>query len=261
MRQGQNKEEETFGTPPKQPSGGKKALLIAAIPTVLLFLSVGLKIARVAQKAERTVSHMADRAASAVTDPTIAPTAATEGKKTETTATVKTADTDVNNGIYPAGDYEVGVDLPAGTYLAVYSGPSEEQQLVLEISSSSDENDKDAVLNDGPWYPRNAYFQVTDGQFVHISWANFYNVDTVDVELKPFQQEGMFLVGRDIPAGTYQMVLDEGKYVYPETARYTIYSQMASPQPIPKASGQYTDTITLEDGQYVQCKDCHFAEP
>lgn len=258
MQQGQNKEEETFGTPPKQSSAGKKAMLIAAIPTVLLLLSVGLKVARVVQKAERTVSHMADRAASAVTDAT---TATTKAKETETTVTAKTAAIDVNNGIYPAGDYEVGVDLPAGTYLAVYSGPSEEQQLILEISSSSDPNDDDAVLNDGPWYPRNAYFQVTDGQFVHVSWANFYNVDTVDVELEPFQQEGMFLVGKDIPAGTYQMVLDEGEYVYPETAGYTIYSQIASPQPIPKTNGSYTDTITLEDGQYIQCKDCHFAEP
>ena len=261
MQQEYRPEEETFGTPPKSSSGGKKAMLIAAIPTVLLLLGVGLKIARTVQKAERTVSHMAERAASSVIDPTMAATAATKAKARETTVTFKTAAVDVNNGIYPAGDYEVGVDLPAGTYLAVYSGPSEEQQLILEISSSSDPNDDDAVLNDGPWYPRNAYFQVTDGQFVHVSWANFYNVDAVEVELDPFQQEGMFLVGKDLPADTYQMVLDEGEYVHPETAGYTIYSQMASPQPIPKASGSYTDTITLEDGQYIQCKDCHFAEP
>ncbi|MDO4156122.1 MAG: hypothetical protein Q4D37_05020 [Oscillospiraceae bacterium] len=258
MQQKSRPEEETFGTPPKSSSGGKKAMLIAAIPTVLLFLGVGLKFARVAQKAERTISHMVDHADSAVTKHS---TAATKTKETKTVTTAKTAAADVSNGIYPAGDYEVGVDLPAGTYLAVYSGPSEEQQLILTISSSSDSSDDDAVLNDGPWYPRNTYFQVTDGQFVHVSWANFYNVDTVDVTLEPFQQEGMFLVGKDIPAGTYQMVLDKGEYVYPETAGYTIYSQMASPQPIPKASGSYTDTITLEDGQYIQCKDCHFAKP
>lgn len=92
MQQDQNKEE-TFGTPPKQSSGGKKVMLIAAIPTVLLLLGVGLKVARVAQKAERTVSHMADRAASAVADPT---TATTKAKETETTMAAKTAAVDVN---------------------------------------------------------------------------------------------------------------------------------------------------------------------
>ena len=67
MQQKSRPEEETFGTPPKSSSGGKKAMLIAAIPTVLLFLGVGLKVARVAQKAERTISHMVDHADSAVT--------------------------------------------------------------------------------------------------------------------------------------------------------------------------------------------------
>ncbi|MCI7630414.1 MAG: hypothetical protein MSS55_07540 [Ruminococcus sp.] len=253
--------EDAFGEPSRSDSKGK-GIVFALIPMLLLLAGVGFRIARTAQKAERLISHHASTTVTttAVTTPTKPARAAAKQVETEPATAAKTAAQDVRNGIYTSGDYEVGVDLPAGTYLAVYDGASADQLLVMQISSSSDPNDSDAVLTSQTFHPNQVYFQVIDGQFLHISWANFYDTEQVSITLEPFAHDGMYQVGKDIPAGTYQLELDKGEYVYPETAGYQIYSQMASPQPLPKSKGSYTDSITLQDGEYVQLDDCHFQQ-
>lgn len=253
--------EDAFGEPSRSDSKGK-GIVFALIPMLLLLAGVGFRIARTAQKAERLISHHTSTTVTAatVTTPTKPARAAAKQVETEPATAAKTAAQDVRNGIYTSGDYEVGVDLPAGTYLAVYDGPSGDQKFVMQISSSSDPNDSDAVLTSQTFHPNQVYFQVIDGQFLHISWANFYDTEQVSITLEPFAHDGMYQVGKDIPAGTYQLELDKGEYVYPETAGYQIYSQMASPQPLPKSKGSYTDFITLQDGEYVQLDDCHFQQ-
>ena len=253
--------EDAFGEPSRSDSKGK-GIVFALIPMLLLLAGVGFRIARTAQKAERLISHHTSTTVTttAVTTPTKPARAAAKQAETEPATAAKTAAQDVRNGIYTSGDYEVGVDLPAGTYLAVYDGASADQLLVMQISSSSDPNDSDAVLTSQTFHPNQVYFQVIDGQFLHISWANFYDTEQVSITLEPFAHDGMYQVGKDIPAGTYQLELDKGEYVYPETAGYQIYSQMASPQPLPKSKGSYTDSITLNDGEYVQLDDCHFQQ-
>lgn len=253
--------EDSFGEPPKSHTKGK-GIAFALVPTILLLTGIGFRIARTAQKAERLINHHASTTVTAatVTTPTKPARAAAKQAETESATAAKTAAQDVRNGIYTSGDYEVGVDLPAGTYLAVYDGPSEDRKFVMQISSSSDPNDSDAVLTSQTFHPNQVYFQVIDGQFLHISWANFYDTEQVSISLEPFVHDGMYKVGKDIPAGTYQLELDKGEYVYPETAGYQIYSQMASPQPLPKSKGSYTDSITLQDGEYVQLDDCHFQQ-
>ena len=242
--------EDAFGEPSRPDSKGKGSVF-ALIPLLLLLAGVGFRIARTAQKAERLINHHASTTVTttAVTTPTKPARAAAKQVETEPATAAKTAAQDVRNGIYTSGDYEVGVDLPAGTYLAVYDGASADQLLVMQISSSSDPNDSDAVLTSQTFHPNQVYFQVIDGQFLHISWANFYDTEQVSITLEPFAHDGMYQVGKDIPAGTYQLELDKGEYVYPETAGYQIYSQMASPQPLPKSKGSYTDFITLQDGE------------
>ena len=253
--------EDAFGEPSRSDSKGK-GIVFALIPMLLLLAGVGFRIARTAQKAERLINHHASTTVTttAVTTPTKPARAAAKQVETEPATAAKTAAQDVRNGIYTSGDYEVGVDLPAGTYLAVYDGPSGDQKFVMQISSSSDPNDSDAVLTSQTFHSNQVYFQVIDGQFLHISWANFYDTEQVSITLEPFVHDGMYQVGKDIPAGTYQLELDKGEYVYPETAGYQIYSQMASPQPLPKSKGSYTDFITLQDGEYVQLDDCHFQQ-
>ena len=252
--------EDSFGEPPKSHTKGK-GIAFALVPTILLLTGIGFRIARTTQKAERLIRHHTSTVTTTVvTTPTKPARAAAKQVETELATAAKTAAQDVRNGIYTPGDYEVGVDLPAGTYLAVYDGPSGDQKFVMQISSSSDPNDSDAVLTSQTFHPNQVYFQVIDGQFLHISWANFYDTEQVSISLEPFVHDGMYQVGKDIPAGTYQLELDKGEYVYPETAGYQIYSQMASPQPLPKSKGSYTDSITLQDGEYVQLDDCHFQQ-
>ena len=161
--------EDSFGEPPKSHAKGK-GIAFALVPTILLLTGIGFRIARTAQKAERLINHHASTTVTttAVTTPTKPARAAAKQVETEPATAAKTAAQDVRNGIYTPGDYEVGVDLPAGTYLAVYDGPSGDQKFVMQISSSSDPNDSDAVLTSQTFHPNQVYFQVIDGQFLHI---------------------------------------------------------------------------------------------
>lgn len=148
--------------------------------------------------------------------------------------------------------------MPAGTYLAVYDGPSGDQKFVMQISSSSDPNDSDAVLTSQTFHPNQVYFQVIDGQFLHISWANFYDTEQVSITLEPFVHDGMYQVGKDIPAGTYQLELDKGEYVYPEllVTRFTVKWLLRSRSPNPRAVIRIPSLCRM--GEYVQLDDCHF---
>ena len=111
--------EDSFGEPPKSHTKGK-GIAFALVPTILLLTGIGFRIARTAQKAERLINHHASTTVTttAVTTPTKPARAAAKQVKTEPATAAKTAAQDVRNGIYTSGDYEVGVDLPAGTYLA-----------------------------------------------------------------------------------------------------------------------------------------------
>ena len=175
--------EDSFGEPPKSHTKGK-GIAFALVPTILLLTGIGFRIARTAQKAERLINHHASTTVTttAVTTPTKPARAAAKQVKTEPATAAKTAAQDVRNGIYTSGDYEVGVDLPAGTYLAVYDGPSGDQKFVMQISSSSDPNDSDAVLTSQTFHPNQVYFQVIDGQFLHIDMDSHLEQDTFGLE-------------------------------------------------------------------------------
>ena len=163
-----------------------------------------------------------------------------------------------NNGIYKSGNYEVGKDISEGTYIIVADGSNPTNLGIAEISSSHDDNDEYAVLNN-TWFHGNTYLKLEKGQFLHVSWATIYDAEKVDVKLNPYSKDGMYLVGKDIPAGIYELELDSGEHVYDYSAKYVIYSEMASPMPVQFSNGNFKDNkfVQLEEGQYVMFEDCH----
>ena len=160
------------------------------------------------------------------------------------------------NGIYPAGTYEIGIDIPEGLYIfipqqdghgieAIYSDPSCDNQISAEY-----------VHFDG-----SRIAEISGKGYLETAWCTAYNLDMhPEIVNDPFADEGMFVVGRDIDAGTYKLCLlgdDCDEY-----GIWTIYSSINAIAPVACNSGTaYPDgecagIIKLEEGQFFKTQYC-----
>lgn len=161
-------------------------------------------------------------------------------------------------GVFPSGTYQIGVDIPEGLYVfipdmadghgveGVYADPECEEQ----ISTAYVHFDGSRIA------------ELSGGGYVDFSWATAYNLDMhPEIMNDPYQHDGMFIVGRDIPAGTYHLA-PYGEYG--EYAEWYIYSGINALGAVQKSagtiSGDYsenaTDVITLSDGEFLELRDC-----
>lgn len=164
----------------------------------------------------------------------------------------------IENGIFPSGTYQIGVDIPEGLYIfipdtadghgvqGVYSDPECENQ----ISSAYVHFDGSRIA------------EISGNGYLDFSWATAYNLDMhPEIENNPYETDGMFIVGRDIEAGTYH--LEEWDDM-PEYAEWYIYSDINAVGAILKESGtlQYdyegnpVTEITLDYGEYLELRHC-----
>lgn len=164
------------------------------------------------------------------------------------------------NGVFPSGTYQIGVDIPEGIYIfipdmadghgveGVYSDPDCQNQ----ISSAYVHFDGTRIA------------EISGNGYVEFSWATAYNLDMhPEIMNDPYESDGMFIVGRDIEAGTYTLT-DYGEYS--EYAEWYIYSSINSVGAVLKESGQLysyggymentTNEITLNDGDFLELRHC-----
>ncbi|MDE6781121.1 MAG: hypothetical protein K2J40_06660 [Ruminococcus sp.] len=165
------------------------------------------------------------------------------------------------NGVFPSGTYQIGVDMPEGLYIfipefsdnhgvqGVYSDPECQNQ----ISSAYVHFDGTRIA------------EISGNGYVEFSWATAYNLDMhPEIMNDPYESDGMFIVGRDIEAGTY--ILEETGDMS-EYAEWYIYSGINSVGTVLKESGQLysygdymeniTNEITLNDGEFLELHNCH----
>lgn len=162
------------------------------------------------------------------------------------------------NGVFPSGTYQIGVDMPEGLYMfipdmadghgieGVYSDPECENQ----ISSAYVHFDGTRIAD------------ISGNGYVDFSWATAYKLDMhPEIENNPYESDGMFIVGRDIEAGTYRL---EEWGDMPEYAEWYIYSGINVVGTLLKESGtlQYdyegnpVTEITLNDGEFLELRYC-----
>ena len=146
-----------------------------------------------------------------------------------------------NDG-YPAGQYKIGSDIPAGEYLAVGQG---------YIELNKEPNDLGGVIfNDN--FVNYHYVEGRDGEYLRTQGnIKLYPVtaDTkIEVDLNNIEQ-GFYKVGRDIPAGEYKMTLETGGYfaVYGNAHDRNILTNGFTNEVV-------TRYVKLADGQYFQLK-------
>lgn len=166
----------------------------------------------------------------------------------------------IENGVFPSGTYQIGVDIPEGLYIfipdlsdnhgiqGVYSDPECENQ----ISSAYVHFDGTRIA------------EISGNGYLDFSWATAYDLDMhPEIVNNPYEQDGMFIVGRDIEAGTYTLEEKDGISEY---AEWYIYSSINAVSTVPKESGQLyssdgyeenvTNEIALNDGEILELHNC-----
>ena len=167
------------------------------------------------------------------------------------------SDLGAETGIYDAGEYLVGEDFTAGTYIAV---EEDEPGLVLTVSADEEETQDYYCY---AWVRGSVIFEVEDGQYLHATNCRLYNVEKVDMTLDPFSHPGIFRVGVDIEPGTY--VTEPYGEHGPRSCE--VYSQLTPSGPVLcpgrveiaddafTMEGGYA-TVTVQEGEYLYLNGC-----
>ncbi len=159
------------------------------------------------------------------------------------------------NGVYHAGSYAVGEELPAGTYLVLAEDISDTYgDFYCGVYASENASSESQIY--GGWAKNSRYITVEEGQYVDFSHATLYDLEKVDIQLDPFARSGWFKVGRDIAPGTYTIVPVSDEY----SGNYEICTALTAAGPVTR-DGSYLGAqdhaeVTLAEGEYLVMDFC-----
>lgn len=162
---------------------------------------------------------------------------------------------------YPDGDYTIGEEIPAGRYIIYPDMPFE----LLTMHKNGRDGDHDLgrsfymELSDhsnpiiSGWKDTNCYVDLEDGQQLHLENGRIVSTALYGNLLDPYTDSGMYVVGNDLPAGTYMLVqngsFDGDCVLFPnvpnDLTADILYNTVEDGIP-----------IKLEDGQCVQLYCC-----
>lgn len=146
---------------------------------------------------------------------------------------------------YKAGQYKVGTDISAGEYILFTSDG------LGYFAVSSDSNGDDIIVNDNFTY--NSIISVSSSQYLKLSHCYAVPFDEVDVDDLKLDGEGMFKVGKHIPAGEYKLNSDTSEEGY-----YCIYDSSAQMDIVSNDIFEGDQYVTVQNGQYLKLVRCRF---
>jgi len=150
-----------------------------------------------------------------------------------------------------AGMYKAGTDIAAGEYLLINDSPIMSYFQVTKDSSGTLES---IIANDNFYGSR--YVTVGENQYIEFRDSKMYPVASAPV-LQPENgryKEGMYKVGRDIPAGEYKVIPEGelGSYIEVSKDSRGVLDSIIS-------NDNFTTEkyITIKDGQYIKLVSCY----
>ena len=157
---------------------------------------------------------------------------------------------------YPPGNYKAGKDIPAGEYYIEGSGT-----LVQMQKSSKDY--KNYIKSDN--YSKNYYVKLSEDDYIYFSSGVIMPVDvkkTKEISGYTLEENTMYKVGKDIPAGTYKIQSLHGKSGYfkaitPGDGEDVNQAESKGFNP----DFQEVMNLKLKDGQYVIFEGCTMFYP
>lgn len=150
----------------------------------------------------------------------------------------------LNSGWYPSGTYTVGKDIPAGEY---YAKSNDGIQGFYKINSVKSFQDCQIKCWDN--FYNAVYFTVAEGDSLTINYAEFIKAADAPkiADLQSKYDENSYKVGKDLPAGEYELMpIEEG-------ANYSLEknSLHSSDSVIDTKEISKRVNIKLIDGQYL----------
>lgn len=162
-----------------------------------------------------------------------------------------------NDGVYEAGVYEIGTEIPDGVYIVIANNGSS------NIAHQAIYADRDQTeMQYGEWFKYSAIVSVRGDGYFSMIRGTAYNINSFDLENDPFEHEGMFRVGVDLEPGTYRAVSSSpddsyGSWTVHDSVYEIDYDKIYT-------DGNYDHAenleITVKEGQILQLKDCHLVK-
>lgn len=152
---------------------------------------------------------------------------------------------------YGAGQYKVGVDIPAGEYLVLAdSGRSG------YFKESIDANGKDIIKNDN--FDNNSIIMIHDGNYFELSRCKAISLNEAPniTETLSTLSDGMYKAGLHFPAGEYKLQALEGNRAY-----YCIYDSSDQQKIVANNNFANTNYININEGQYLKLQRCSMNLP
>ena len=151
---------------------------------------------------------------------------------------------------YGEGMYKVGIDLPAGEYILVCN---DNKIRMGYMCVSSDSNQDDIIINE--IFDTHHYVTVENGQYLELTRCIAVSAAENSLVIKDPDNigEGMYMVGRDIPAGEYKLTAIQDAV----SAYSCIYDNSTAERDIVSndiiTNNSY---VTVSEGQYLLFTDC-----
>lgn len=145
------------------------------------------------------------------------------------------------------GTYKVGTDIPAGEYVMFATAGG-----YFSLSSDSTGSFSSIICNDN--FDYNTIITVSDGQYLEIKRACAVPIDQEGYTLET-TGEGMFKVGKHIPAGEYKIIADGDGYIEVSSNSTHDFNSIVS-------NDNFTGEkyITVTDGQYLKLSRAHIQQ-
>jgi hypothetical protein len=153
---------------------------------------------------------------------------------------------------YKAGNYKVGKDISAGEYFVQSTNTI--VGAYLQVSKDSTGKLTSIITNDN--FKGNRYITVTTGQYLKVTNGKFAIASSVPklVAVKGKYLEGMYKVGRDLPAGEYKVTPSNKIASYYGVSR----DSKGSLTSIITNEVIKSDTyVSVTNGQYVKLVGCY----
>ncbi len=148
-----------------------------------------------------------------------------------------------------AGMYKVGQDIPAGEYFLKQNGSISAYFAILKDSSGTLDS---IIANDN--FNTFRYVKLKDGEYLEVDRAVFIEVENAPEDIideddreEGIAPEGMYKIGRDLPAGEYKVICDDDM-AYIEVAKDSRHKSSSIVSNDNFSSSRY---IKVKNGQYL----------
>lgn len=144
-----------------------------------------------------------------------------------------------------AGNYLVGNTLPGGEYMFVSTSGS-------GYACAWNGTDRSDILENEN-FEGTFILTVSDGMLLEVGRAKFVLFDEYPHVLENTKTQGMWKIGVDMPAGTYQLTISPGE----DHAYWCVYNSSDPGHDIVNNNNfESTDYVDVYDGQYLLLSNC-----